>query len=95
MRVTIAIALAAGLFSASPSLAMDTKAAGRCVALGAMNQDYRAKAEAVWTVASRTGYGALMEQRAHEELRFVAANKDNTTAMTGWIYQAISACRQF
>jgi hypothetical protein len=74
---------------------MDTKAAGKCVALGALSQDYQAKAEAILNAANRTGYRALVDQRVKEEFAFLAANKGNKAATEGWILQAVTACRQF
>ena len=74
---------------------MDTKAAGRCVALGAMNQTYKAKAEAILDAAYRNGYGKLVEQNAREELGFVARHKDDKSAREGWAFAAIRACGQF
>jgi len=79
----------------SPASAMDTKAAGKCVALGALDKNHQAKAEAILDAANRTGYGALVNQRVKEEFAFLAANKGNKAMTNGWILQAVSACRQF
>ena len=79
----------------SPASAMDTKAAGKCVALGVLNQNYKPKAIAILGVADRTGYLALVNQRVQEEMDFLAANKGNESATGNWITQAIRACNSF
>ncbi len=74
---------------------MDTKAAGKCVTLGALNQNYKAKAMAILDVASRTGYLALVNQRVKEEMDFLAANNSNESVKGDWITLAIRACNSF
>ena len=81
--------------TATPALAMDTKAAGQCAVLGALYRQYRPKAEAVLTTANRTGYGALVKQRAHEEIDYLAGIKFDKKAQEAWTFTAIRACHRF
>jgi hypothetical protein len=75
--------------------AMDTKAAGKCVVFGALHPPSRDKAEAILATASRTGQRALVDQRAQEEIQFLAANKADKKATETWALQAARACQQF
>jgi hypothetical protein len=83
------------LAAASAGHAMDTKAAGRCVALGALSDRYAARAEAVLSAAAATGHRPLVEQRVREEFAYLARVKDDKTAKDGWTYAAVAACGQF
>lgn len=83
------------LASVGAASAMDTKAAGRCVALGALSQDYQAKAATILDAANRTGYRTLVNQRVKEEFAFPASKKGDKAATDAWAMQAVFACRQF
>lgn len=87
--------LIVALLSTTPAAALDTKAAGRCVALGALSEDYAAKATAILATASATGHRALVDQRAREELAQLARLKHDKTGKDAWTFAAISACRSF
>ena len=87
--------LAIGLLVPASADAMDTNAAGRCVALGALSPDYQAKAEALLTAAAAQGYKALVMQRAREEFAYLAKHKHDDAAKQGWTFTAVRACGQF
>jgi hypothetical protein len=75
--------------------AMDTKAAGKCVVLGALSTDYEPKATVILARADAQGYTALVKQRAHEEFAYLARNEHDDKAKKGWVYEAVRACDQF
>jgi hypothetical protein len=91
----LAVLPVALLFGLSTAHAIDTRAAGRCVALGALSNDYAAKAEAVLSAASATGHRALVEQRAREEFAYLSRHKNDKAARKGWTFQAVRSCNQF
>ena len=100
MRVRATLLCLLLLLSVGPLLpadvnAMDTKAAGRCVALAALSHDYAAKGEALLAAASATGHRALIEQRVHEEFSYLARIKHDQRAKEAWTFQAVQACSQF
>ena len=74
---------------------IDTKAAGKCVALSAYVPRYTSKAMAILDVANRTGQLALVKQHVDEEIEFLAANNSNESVKDRWIEQAIRACNSF
>jgi hypothetical protein len=80
---------------AAHGAAMDTRAAGRCVALGALNEGYARKAEAVLATATATGHRAVVEQRVREEFAYLQKIKSDKTAQEAWVLAAIGACRSF
>lgn len=79
MRFIVGVLLVVAL-APSIAAAMDTRAAGRCVALGALSQDYAGKAEAILATSRATGERPLVEQRVHEEFAYLARIKEDKTA---------------
>jgi hypothetical protein len=79
----------------APAHAMDTKDAGRCVALGALSADHAAKAEAVLTTARATGRSALVEQRVREEFAYLKRINNDSRLKEAWVFEAVRACRSF
>jgi hypothetical protein len=75
--------------------AMDAKAAGKCVVLGALSTDYESKAKIILATADAQGYTTLVKQQAHEEFAYLARNDHDETAKKGWVVQAVRACDQF
>jgi hypothetical protein len=94
MRFVFAL-IAVFVLLSSSAFAMDTKAAGQCIALGALSREYQAKAEALLATAQRTGYGALVDQRVREEFAFLNKNKGDKSVTDGWARQAVHACNKF
>jgi hypothetical protein len=79
----------------TPTAAMDTKAAGKCVALGTLSKDYEPKATVILATAAAQGHRAIVEQRAREEFVDLARNKQDDMATKGWVVEAVRACDQF
>jgi hypothetical protein len=75
--------------------AMDTKMAGRCVALGTLAPKYEAKAGTLLATASARGYRQLVEQRVREEFAYLAKVKHDQAAKEAWTLAAIQACGTF
>lgn len=68
---------------------MDTKSAGRCLALGALSPRY--EAEAVLATATVRGYEAVVRQRVREEFAYLARHKNDKKAKDAWTYSAVAA----
>jgi hypothetical protein len=75
--------------------AMDTNAAGKCVALGTLSKDYEAKASIILATAAAEGRTEVVEQRAREEFVDLTRVRQDDVAKKGWISEAVRACEQF
>jgi hypothetical protein len=74
---------------------MDTNAAGKCVALGALSKEYESKATIILAAASAKGDRAVVEQRAREEFVDLTRNRQDDMAKKGWVSEAVRACERF
>jgi hypothetical protein len=81
--------------SATLAAEMDTNAAGKCVALGALSKEYESKATIILAAASAKGDRAVVEQRAREEFVDLTRNRQDDMAKKGWVSEAVRACDQF
>lgn len=80
----------------STASAMDTKAAGRCVAFGmTYKKNYEAKARAIIATAAQTGEGPLVAQSVREALDELDAINRAGKDQYPWVSRAIDACNQF
>ncbi len=75
--------------------AMDTNAAGKCVALGTLSKDYEAKASIILATAAAEGRTEVVKQRAREEFVDLTRIRQDDMAKKGWISAAVRACDQF
>ena len=95
-KVAFVLSVVFVLASVHPvSAALDTKAAGKCVALGAALPAYAPKAKAILETAQRTGHFALVYQRAEEEVQAFIAAKGDKRAVEAWAFSASRACNSF
>jgi hypothetical protein len=94
MKFIVGLLLAIAM-APSAAHAMDTKAAGRCVALGTLSRSYEAKAEALLSAAAARGEGALVQLRAREEFAYLARIKHDQKGKEAWTFSAVTACGQF
>jgi hypothetical protein len=75
--------------------AMDTNAAGKCVALWTLSTDYESKATVILAAAAAEGRTAVVEQRAREEFVDLTRNHQDDKAKKGWVSEAVRACEKF
>ena len=88
--MTLSLAMLATLAEA-----MDTNAAGKCVALGTLSKDYESKASIILATAAAEGRTEVVEQRAREEFVDLTRFRQDDSAKKGWISEAVRACDQF